>query len=306
MKKESIKIAYVGELDRTYHSPDHLGIRQGLHYFNGLVVDPVLHGDDYAINEINNFQPDIIIHGNTDSLSRMLGARMKRVCKAKQVFWMLDYQPDKEHYIFWNEWIKDQNYDAIFLSNRDQLSLWEGGFNCPVHYLTHGCVVQPLKRDDNFNEGVIFIGSNTNNDWYAERFKLLEDIQRLYDFKIFTGNGVDGRNKVWKDMPFIYHSSDCVLDISHTWRADGYASGRFFYTGGLGACSITKRFPGCEELYPEGTKAYFDTPEECVELIKYYRSHKKEREKMKKDAWEWNKKHHHYKFKFKEIIEKVC
>ena len=141
-----------------------------------------------------------------------------------------------------------------------------------------------------------------NGGWYKERFDLLE---QLRPFDHITAGDVEGRNQIWKDMPFLYHTSDCVIDVSHSWTADGYASGRFFYTGGLGACSITKRFPGCEELFPKGTKAYFDTPEEAKELIEFYTTHKEEREMMKLKAWRWNQKHHNYKKKFEEIISKL-
>ena len=106
-------------------------------------------------------------------------------------------------------------------------------------------------------------------------------------------------------MAAIYHSSDCCLDISHFWDIDGYASGRYFYTGGFGACSITKRFPGCEELYPEGTKIYFNEADEAVEKIKYYQTHKKEREKVKLVAFEHNKKYHSFQNRFIEIFRKL-
>jgi len=255
------KIAYVGELVRTPDAIDHLGIRQGLENWIGLVVDPVLNQPERCVEMVREFNPDLIIHGNTDSLNVNLGEMMRPHTKY-QVFWMLDYQPRIDMYR-WNEW-KTGGYDAVFLSNKDQMKEWGEKFGCPCYFLTHGCVVQELVRDDRFQHKVLFVGTINGGGWYDERHNFLEQIR---PFDHITADDVEGRNKIWRDMPALYHTSDCVLDVSHSWTADGYASGRFFYTGGLGACSITKRFPGCEELYPEGTKAYFDTPEEAKELI---------------------------------------
>ena len=297
---EKIRLCYLGELVRTPDAMDHLGIRQGLESYESLIVDPVLNPPDVAARLVADFKPDLVIHGNTDSLGQFLAGKIRELCDTKQAFWMLDYQPHEELYQ-WQNW-ETTNYDAIFLSNKSQLEMWSRRFKCPTYYLTHGCVVQPLVRDHNFYHKCVFIGSMTDGGWYKDRFDLLKELE----FDLITGDGVEGRNQVWRDMPAIYHTADCVIDISHSWTADGYASGRYFYTAGLGACSITKRFPGCEELYPITCKAYFDTPEEASELIEYYSTHEKEREEMKLKAWEWNRDHHHYKLKFKEIISKVC
>lgn len=289
------KIVYIGELDRTPQAPDHLGIRQGLEYYDGLVVDPLINNRDQVVKQIQDFNPDIIVHGNTDSLGQGLAPILRG--EWKQVFWMLDYQPDINNY-HWHGWNTD-GYDMVLLSNKDQINDWSQRFNAPCHFLTHGCVVQKPIRDEKEHNKAVFIGSISRGDWYDWRADLLDRIK----FTHITADDVDGRNKIWSRMPAIYHTSDCVIDVSHSWEADGYASGRYFYAGGLGACSITRRFPGCEELYPADCKAYFDTPEEAMELIEYYHTHPEEREAMKLRAWQHNKNHHHYKFKFKKIIE---
>lgn len=295
------RIVYLGELDRTPDACDHLGIRQGLESFKGLVVDPVLNPPSVYLKQVIDFKPDLVIHGNTDTLGQNVAPAIKAETGAKQVFWMLDYQPDKEHYTYWNKWIEDKGvYDAIFLSNKDQLDMWSEEFDCPTYFLTHGCVVKPMVKNHKFYHKAVFIGGYIPGDWYNDRFELLNEIG---GFDHINESTVEGRNQVWKDMPAIYHTSDCVIDISHTWKAEGYASGRYFYSAGLGGCSITRRFPGCEELYPEGTKAYFETAEEAKKLMEYYQTHEKEREEMKRKAWEWNRDHHHYKLKFDYMIK---
>lgn len=304
MELKKVKsICYIGELDRTKWAPDHLGIRQGLTHWSGLVADPVLHGVGHALELVSKFKPDLIIHGNTDTLG--VAKDFREHCKY-QVFWMLDYQPSIAQYSWWDVWRNDKGqFDALFISNKDQIEDWKNAFDCPVHYLPHGCVVKPLKKDPKEYRPLVFIGQMSSGGWYSERYNLIKDIEKLTPINYINEEGVEERDAVWKRIPAIYHTSDCVLDISHTWKAAGYASGRFFYSGGLGGCSITKRFPGCEELYPNDCKAYFDTPEEAADLVNFYQAHPRLRASLKKRAWEHNKKFHNYQLRFKQMIKLI-
>ena len=73
----------------------------------------------------------------------------------------------------------------------------------------------------------------------------------------------------------------------------------------MGGCAVAKRFPGCEELFPEGTKAYFDTPEEAADKIKYYLENEEERNKIKIAGKKWANKYHTYDVRFKELFKKL-
>lgn len=86
-------------------------------------------------------------------------------------------------------------------------------------------------------------------------------------------------------------------------NSPGYASGRYFYTSGLGGCAISKRFPDCEELFPEGTKIYFDIPEEAAEKIKFYVANEKERNKIRAKGKDWANKYHNYEVRFSQLFK---
>lgn len=300
-----MKVIYCGELARTPDAPDHKGIIQGLTWL-GLdwkIVDPVLFPDK-VIEECNNFNADLIIHGNTDSLDHDWIPHIK----GRQVFFLGDFQPSKQDYHNWETWKQNsRGIEAIFLSNREQIDLWSSEFGVPTFFWPHGCYVPDyLEYDNNFDRGLIFIGSRVDSPHYRNRIEILEKIQSLTpDFNWITENSVEGRNRIWREMPKLYHSSKAVLDISHYWNVDGYASGRYWYSAGLGGCCISKRFPGCEEFYPKGTKWYFDTPEEAVELYQWLAKHHNIRIATKRKAYEHNKQFHNYKIRFLDLFAKL-
>lgn len=303
------RLIYVGELDRTPFAPDHMGIRQGLSELgvdDFRIVDPILLPRDEIIRQCNEFDADVVIHGNTDSLALVLIPDIKA---KKQVFFMGDYRPNLWLYKQdgWDTWLHNaKGLDLLAISNKNQIPMWESEFGIKTVFWPHGCYVpDELQFDKDFEHDVVFVGTMNNSHPYGERVKLIEEIDKLLGHKItfINGSGVDGRNEVWRTMPKLYHSAKVVLDISHFWDAEGYASGRYWYSAGLGACSVTKRFPGCEEFYTDKVhKAYFDTPEEAAELIEFYIAHPEERRVMKLAAANHNKETHNYTRRFKELL----
>lgn len=301
-----MEIAYVGGLKVLPYSPDHAGILQ---YFKGSLIDPNI--SIPMIEQIREARPRYVIHGVTDSLTQGLAIQIKEEFPdTKQVFWMMDYRPQEMNYDgLWDKWTQSKGcFEHIFLSNKDQLNWWSGAFDCPTSFLSHGCVVQNPRFSHQYRYPAVFIGAKGEGKWWGDRTQLLNEIKELVSFEWLNAGGGDGdakRIEMWKNMPLIYYSSDVVLDVSQFWQARGYASGRFFYSAGLGGCCVSKRFPDCEELYPQGTKDYFDTTAEAAEKIKFYQKNAKAREQMKMRAWEHNRLYHNYQLRLNEIYAKL-
>lgn len=303
-----MKVVFIGEIIRTPDAPDHQGIVQGIQQMKWeyLILDPILERPDDIVRKCNEFNPDLVIHGNTDSL--VLGIIPK--IRARQVFFMGDYRPSKEQYQQWDTWVHNsRGLSAIFISNYDQIDMWKEAFNIPVFFWPHGCYVldKPI-YDKRFEHDMVFIGQMNNTAPYNERREFIlalnEEIKKQLKTEItfYNGDGTEGRNSVWRDMPAIYHSAKVVLDISHFWNVEGYASGRYWYSSGLGGCALTKRFPRCEEFYPTGTKVYFDSIPECIEKLNDLLSNKFLRISIKSAAFEHNKMYHSYKKRFQKMI----
>lgn len=312
------KVCIVGNMITLPYSPDHSGIIQGLQilkdkekisdYFIADISQHQTYGERAIIETIVNGKPDLVIHGMTDSLSQEWPRFVKeRLPNVIQVMSMWDYRPDYMNYDgFWSKWIESGRYlDLITLSNKNQLKWWAKDFGAKTMYWPHGCVVKSIEYDSQYEFDTVFVGSRNESTPYNERVKLIDAIDRLTPVKWVNEGGGDSNSArigIWKDLGKIYGSAKTTLDISHFWDADGYASGRYFYTSGLGGCAIAKRFPGCEELFPEGTKIYFDTPEEAMDKIKYYLNHNDEREKIKIKGKEWANKYHSYEVRFLELF----
>lgn len=302
------KLIYVGELIRTPYAYDHKGIIQGLSILknDGIIsdfkiVDPVLY-PDMVVNECNSFNADLVIHGNTDSLGYHWPQDIK--C-GLQCFFMGDCQATKAEYSNWNTWIDNGAgyFDALFISNRPQLNMWSEEFKAPAYFWPHGCFVpEKLEKGNEYHE-LLFIGTVASGGFQQARYDLLMRINDLHIVDFLTGSGVEGRNDVWFRMDKLYHTAKFVLDVSHFWDIDGYASGRYWYSGGLGACTLTKRFPSCEEFYVDKKeKLYFDTPEEAIDLFKFYSTRLEDIEQIKYNAYERNKRDHNYIVRFKEMF----
>lgn len=311
--KNKFKVVITTAIITENFAIDHLGVKQGLDQLSDKIdyriIDPLYYGFNKTLELILDYKPDLVVHYMDNSLTNALPQKIAEKYKCIQVFWEMDYRPiahniEQSYDGQWQKWILQMPYlDHIFLSNEGQLEDWKRFFKIDVSFLPHGCyVVNKLTYDKNFHYPCVFIGG-VSNGIFQVRKDFIDEIKTLVNVTHINESEKNARNEVWSNMPAIYYSSDVVLDISHFWDCAKYASGRYFYTSGLGGCSITKRFPGCEELYPEEIKIYFDTLEEAVEKIKYYQKHEKERERIKLLAYKYNKKYHNFLIRFNTIFK---
>jgi len=305
-----MKIVYCGELDACPYAPDHLGIKQGFAAleWDWYVVDPILGkptGNEVA-EKINAIFPEIVIHGNTISLT-------KQVCKyvkpdIVQVFWMLDYRTPQmlENEKIWSGWVENGAYlNSIFISSRDHVKLWEKEFGAETFFAPHACYIPPeLEYSEEHEFDLVFIGGLESREPYAERSRFIRQIAEKspVELKVVNEPELSKRNQVWKDMGKYYHSSKIVLDVSHFWDNWGYCSGRYWYTATLGGCAVTKRFPGCYQFFPDSFKWYFDTPQQAADMIQALLNNDEERTRTKRRVSRYAWRNHSYKIRFQQMM----
>lgn len=237
------------------------------------------------VQQIIDYQPDLIIYGLMEILySRGTCEAIRHGCQdAKIVFWYGDYRDDRTaaHKGDYSGLI-----DAMFVSNDAQSDYWKKRLHIPeVYYLPLGA--EPLTKplyNPKFNLDFVFVGGINGKAPYADRALLIQRFVDEAKLQIISSYESNMRAKVFKKMPEIYSSAKVTLDVSHFTDIQGYTSNRFFVIPAFHGLPLTKRFPGCTDLYPEDTRAYFDTFDEAVKLKEHYLSHPKEAAALRKRA----------------------
>lgn len=242
------------------------------------------------------FKPDLIIYLLDDIIYNQLEARKiaKALPDTKKVLWFGDYRDDEVASV--PKIDCSDILDAMFVSNNGQKEFYEGKYNIPTYFLPLSCYKVPERQyNPRFNYNAVFIGSMIEGKGkWGERAKLINQIAQKEDITIINSVDPVKRAVINELMPEIYGSSLFSLDISHFWHIDKYTSNRGWVIPMMYGVALTKRFPGCYDLYPEGTKIYFDTAEEAIEKMRYYKEHPKELEKIRKAGHEHTLKYHTY------------
>lgn len=248
--------------------------------------------------DVIEYEPDLIIYGLIDMV-KMPQERWhlrSALPDAKIVMWYGDLRNEATGQIPADM----SEIDAMFVSNAAQNEYYKKKWEVPeCHFLPLGSPVYdpPIKKK--LEHDFIFLGSTLQGKGFQHRSKIINDFRteglKIIDAPAHTKPEL--RAKILQQMPSLYRSAKVSLDWSHFTDIDRYTSNRHWIITASGGFALTKRYPGCEEFYPEGTRAYFDTPEEALELRDYYLANPDEREKIRKAGHE-HAKLHTYSYRF--------
>lgn len=243
------------------------------------------------IGAVLAFQPDLVIYALRDMIAHPEWRQeiREKLPKAKIVMWYGDLRDDQTTQID----ADCSELDAMFVSNDAQESFYKRKWKVPaVHYLPLGCEPIPKPKPNGmYNFPFVFIGGQFTEGAFQKRMGLIERFKTEAGLTLVNSFEPQTRSRIFQAMPAIYSSSKVSLDISHFTNIQGYTSIRFFEIPAFWGFALTKRFPGCEELYPEDTRVYFDTFDEAVEKKAYYLGHEKERTAMVAKAHKWSYNH---------------
>ena len=286
------RVAIIGADWPAYekYCPNFTGMTDGL---NAMGIENKLFSCRPNLNyeEVIKYQPDLVIYGLLDMV-RNVHWRMqirKQLPDAKIVMWYGDLRNDKTGHCSANM----SEIDMMFVSNDAQSQFYKDHWRVKeCHFLPLGSSIHNREFNSKYNFDFVFIGGVITGAGFMERAK------QMWHYKEKGLQILDGdarrpalRAKIMKEMPQVYRSSKVVLDQSHFTNIKGYTSNRFWIVTASGGFALTKRWPGCEEFYPKGTRVYFDTFEEAIELKNYYIDHPDEREKIRLAGFEHAKNH---------------
>lgn len=251
------------------------------------------------------YEPDLVIYGLLDMVrardTRMLIRRS--LPNARIVMWYGDLRNPATGQIAADM----REIDAMFVSNGAQNEYYKKLWRVPeCHFLPLGSPVWQPEIKAKYQLPFIFVGAVITGDGFMERARIMWHLRdhglKIIDAPAQTQPAL--RAKILKDLPSLYRSATVSLDWSHFTNIQGYTSNRFWIVTAAGGFALTKRWPGCTDFYPEGTRVYFDTPEEALELKEYYLNHPDEREKIRA-AGHAHAIHHTYSSRFAKMFDVV-
>lgn len=298
------RVAIIGTTYPSYekYCPNWVGMQDGLarleigHRF--FTCRPEL-----DIAELVEFNPDLIVYGLLDMVRREDWRQEIRIRlpKAKIVLWYGDYRDSETQHLASADL---SEIDLMCVSNDAQGPFYERIWRArKCLYLPLGSKIYHEAIQRRFEFPFVFIGGRYMGRGLSARAteitRFEEEGLRVIDG---PGNRPDLREKVFAGMPAIYRSSKVVLDYSHYTGVPRYTSNRHWIITASGGFSLTKRFPGCELDYPEGTRAYFDTFQEALNLRDYFLGNEPARERIRAAGFE-HAKNHTYDHRFKTMFE---
>lgn len=255
--------------------------------------------------DVVDWNPDLIIYGLIDLTRQTEWRKILRnsLPKTKIVMWYGDMRNEETGQIRADM----SEIDAMFVSNAEQNQYYEDLWSVPkCHCLPLGSPVWHPQIKDKFDLDFIFVGATLNHKGFENRTETMIKLQneglRIIDAP--ANINPKRRAEILKQLPSLYRSAKISLDWSHFTCIKGYTSNRFWIITGAGGFALTKRFPGCEDFYPKGTRVYFDTYEEALELRDYYLEHIEEREVIRK-AGHKHAKLHTYRYRFNKMFDIV-
>lgn len=291
MKPKRVVVIGTNHPELELYCPHWTGIQKGL---SRLDVDWkfVSCRPKLDVDSVIDFEPDLVVYGLKDMVinKKWRDEIRERLPNATIVIWYGDYRDEETQQVL----ADCSEVDAMFVSNDCQEEYYKQQWKVPrVHFLPLGC--EPIDKpwvNKKFAFNFVFIGGNMPAGPFRKRASLIERM-KIDDGLTQVNSFEEGmRGKIFKKMPVIYSSSKISLDVSHFTDKPKYTSIRFWEIPAFWGFALTKRWPGCEEYYPEhSSRAYFDTYEEAIEKRDFYLSHDAIRGKMIEKAHGISKRH---------------
>lgn len=256
---------------------------------------------DLDVAALIAYRPDLVVYGLIDMARRRDWRLLIRagLPDARIVMWYGDLRNGATGQVP----VRMDEIDLMFVSNAAQGEFYRDLWKVPdCRYLPLGSPVYDVPYQARYDFDFVFIGAQRPDGAFGAR------AQEVWQLKTAGLKTIDVpasqpslRAKVLQAMPAIYRSSRISLDQSHFTDIEGYTSNRFFIVTGSGGFALTRWFPGCEDLYPIGTRAYFRSVDESIELKDYYLAHPGEREQIRAAGY-LHARNHTYDHRFRAMF----
>lgn len=258
---------------------------------------------DRFIQDIIDWKPDILVYNLIDMAMNEAWRQELRhkLPDTKIVFWYTDCRTSATGQITVDI---SKTVDLFLTSSEDPKGFHKASFGMSPQWLGQAAEPLPARQySEKAAHDFIFIGGMFNRQGFEGRLNIVDELRKEHGLMQINGGSQIERAKVYQAMPKLYGSAKFTLDISHFWDIPKYTSNRYWVIPAFWGFGLTKRFPKHEELVPETHHVYWDTIDELLEKMDYYRKHEDERLTMIQKGWEYAKDHHTYEHRLRRLVE---
>jgi len=263
---------------------------------------------DILTAQMKHYKPDVLLNQAMDGISTRFLREMKpyvRLLVGQIAAPLLE----NEDYGCYDLVISSLNNFVEYFRNQ--------GIRSELHRLGFGTkVLEMIDPGDNKTLPVSFVGNLSYA--HEERVRLLEHLCRRFDNIRIWGKGIESlppdspirqryMGQAWgKEMYQILCSSKATLNCHGKWSGEYANNCRLYEATGVGTLLITDWKVNLHEMFEPGKEVVaYHTPEECVELIKYYLVHDDEREAIARAGQQRTLREHTYYQRMQELVEIV-
>lgn len=233
---------------------------------------------------IENLQPEVILLGHTELIDGQFLYQLK------------SKYPNIKIAMWWVDWLKNLSSIKTKINYLDVLFVTTGindsnlkdiqKKNLKICYLPNMCddsiEVYKSFEEQSYDRDLFFAGRLDK-----EREAFLTNLQKsLTDLKF----DIFGNNKknllLGNQFLQTIAKSKISLNLSRDHETSLYTSDRLIQLLGNGSMVISKRIPDFDILFNDKEIIFFDSLNECIDLINYYTDHDEKRKEIAFNGWE--------------------
>ena len=296
-EKTQIKIFYIGGFSKSYDSEVYIA-----HGFRQLGVDIKCWDEslnlplDMLLERIEMFNPDFVLLSKNKKYGKPLIERLRG--KYLTVSWLFDLYHDLPREMGCQRSTKDSPFyaDRVFMSDGGEVGIQKETIRQGIHE------PEAVLGKANVDHDVVFIGSDT----YFGRHKMIEFLKETYGDR-FAHYGMGGKPEV-RGLELNNLLAGSKVVVGDSVHSPNYWSNRIYEVIGRGGFLLHPKVEGLDEEF-EPYKHYIPFErgnfEQIKEIVDYYISHDKEREKIRLAGFDFCKTNYKYQDRCLTLLQKV-
>lgn len=248
------------------------------------------------LERIEMFNPDFVLLSKNKKYGKPLIERLRG--KYLTVSWLFDLYHDLPREMGCQRSTKDSPFyaDRVFMSDGGEVGIQKETIRQGIHE------PEAVLGKANVDHDVVFIGSDT----YFGRHKMIEFLKETYGDR-FAHYGMGGKPEV-RGLELNNLLAGSKVVVGDSVHSPNYWSNRIYEVIGRGGFLLHPKVEGLDEEF-EPYKHYIPFErgnfEQIKEIVDYYISHDKEREKIRLAGFDFCKTNYKYQDRCLTLLQKV-